>query len=186
MAAGKITIATDYSGNADFFRKQEVRDAHFPIPVNLIPVKGTYAFAPYNWVHGAVWADPIHSAAVAAMKTAYSLDLSEHRQKMIIACQSLREDFGDVAVGHRMLQHLENLSPYKEKVLRKNKIRPFTFYKIKKSLTKLRNINIDDGDIANEVFEKSALINSTSSDKHYYLSSYVEVEREKPVLDIDD
>ena len=186
MAAGKITIATDYSGNADFFRKQEVRDAHFPIPVNLIPVKGTYAFAPYNWVHGAVWADPIHSAAVAAMKTAYSLDLSEHRQKMIIACQSLREDFGDVAVGHRMLQHLENLSPYKEKVLRKNKIRPFTFYKIKKSLTKLRNINIDDADIANEVFEKSALINSTSSDKHYYLSSYVEVEREKPVLDIDD
>ena len=35
MVTGKKTIASDYNGNADFFKKLIVRDAHFPIPYHL-------------------------------------------------------------------------------------------------------------------------------------------------------
>ena len=138
MAAGKITIATDYSGNADFFRKQEVRDAHFPIPYNLIPINGTFDFAPYNWIQGAVWADPIHADTVRAMWDAFYVDTDEHRGKMIRACRSLREDFGDIAVGNRMREHLL-LSPYKDTVLRRKVLHPETERKITQKLSQLEN-----------------------------------------------
>lgn len=136
MVTGKITIATDYSGNADFFKKQIVRDAHFPIPYHLIPVNGTYSFAPYNWVIGAVWADPIHSFAVHAMKQAYELDLNKHRKKLILACNSLKEDFGDVAVGEKMLKHLKQI-PYQLKIKKYYKLTEEFMININQTISRL-------------------------------------------------
>ena len=62
MAANKLVIATDFSGNRDFLRPEN----GFPIPYAMRGLEaGEYPFGQGQW-----WAEPNHEAAVEAMRSA--------------------------------------------------------------------------------------------------------------------
>jgi glycosyltransferase involved in cell wall biosynthesis len=64
MGAGKIAIATDFSGNRDFMTAEN----SLPIPYTARPLqRGEYYQGDGQW-----WAEPDHSAAVEAMRLAAS------------------------------------------------------------------------------------------------------------------
>ena len=105
MIAKKPTIATDYSGNADFFEcSQAVRDAHFPISYTLVLVSKYYDYQPYGDIPGARWADPSHEEAVVAMQKAAAGVSAESLDK---AADALRRCFGPEAMGKLMVDEIK-------------------------------------------------------------------------------
>ncbi|CAN0029253.1 unnamed protein product, partial [Ectocarpus fasciculatus] len=105
MVAKKPTIATDYSGNADFFEcSQAVRDAHFPISYTLVLVSSIYDYQPYGDIPGARWADPDHEEAVQAMRKAAAGVSPELLDK---AADALRRCFGPEVMGEIMVDEIK-------------------------------------------------------------------------------
>ncbi len=64
LAAGKIVVATDYSGTRDFVNKT----TGYPVDYKLIPVKPDE----YPYAENQLWADPMIDAAAHALQAIYS------------------------------------------------------------------------------------------------------------------
>lgn len=91
------TIATDYSGSADFFAaSSDVRTAHFPISYTLASVETISDYNPYNVVPGTRWAEPNLSEAVKAMRDVLK---GVSRSSLEMARAALNVSFGHEAVG---------------------------------------------------------------------------------------
>jgi glycosyltransferase involved in cell wall biosynthesis len=100
MAAGRATIATAWSGNADF----TVAGASFPVPYEVVELERD--LGPYR--RGMHWAEPDLDAAAEAMRTA-ATDV-EHRREIAAAGQRLirqRYDARSLAVVVR--SHVERI-----------------------------------------------------------------------------
>ena len=64
MLLGKLVVATDFSGNADFMTEEN----SLPLPYSMVPVGRDR----YPYWYGQYWADPDHDAAVEALRFAVS------------------------------------------------------------------------------------------------------------------
>jgi glycosyltransferase involved in cell wall biosynthesis len=101
MSRGKPVIATNYSGNADFFPavKDHLGTCHFPIPYKLVRLGKD--FGPYP--ASSKWADPDHDAAVRAMQAVVHSDCSSLYKDSIA---NLLDQFGQEAIGKRVRKFL--------------------------------------------------------------------------------
>ena len=98
MGAGIPTIATNYSGNVDFFQSVPIylNSCNFPVPYKLIELKENVG--PYE--KGNHWADPDHEYAVKAMiRVAQGSCTKQHRENL---STSVYSHFGEDAIGKRM------------------------------------------------------------------------------------
>jgi len=107
MLLGVPVIATDYSGNRDFLR----RDTGFPVSCRLVPVSP----GAYPWADGAVWAEPDLADAARQMRRIVA-DPATARARARLAQARMREEHAPSVVGARYrarLQHLldANMAP---------------------------------------------------------------------------
>merc|ERR1712176_103611 len=108
MGNGIPAIATNYSGNVDFFTampKKLIDLCFFPIPFTMVAL--TESWGPY--VKGRQWADPDHNAAVSAMRKVAKNDCkkqfgTEMREAVLNA-------FGSKVVGEKMKSYLYDSLP---------------------------------------------------------------------------
>jgi hypothetical protein len=98
MGRGIPVIATNYSGNVDFFHSvgNFVGTCIFPIPYKLIPVTDKTGL----FEAGNRWAEPDHNSAVEAMRTVVKNDCKQKYGDMISA--HIRSGFGPDSVGRKM------------------------------------------------------------------------------------
>lgn len=117
MASGIPVIATNYSGNVDFFENMPdlINKCAFPVQYKLIELKESYG--PY--VKGNHWADPDHNSAVLAMRTAARNECKKSglSKKMI---EEVRGMYGYEAIGKQMKSMLVEAVPRMQEKL-KNK-----------------------------------------------------------------
>jgi len=99
MAVGIPAIATNYSGNVDFFEAMPKLEnkCTFPIPYKLVELEDLYG--PYT--KGNHWAEADHESAVLAMRTAaeYNCKKQALGREMI---KEVKNHFGPEAVGKQM------------------------------------------------------------------------------------
>jgi glycosyltransferase involved in cell wall biosynthesis len=102
MGAGKIAIATDFSGNRDFMNEEN----SFPIPYAARPLqRGEYYQGDGQW-----WAEPDHSAAVEAMRLAAS-GAASVAMRGARARQHIRTHYAYAATGARAQAALNGSMP---------------------------------------------------------------------------
>jgi glycosyltransferase involved in cell wall biosynthesis len=108
MITGTATIATNYSGNIDFFIRDDVRRTHFPVAYKLVNVSsndgGRYASYKAMDLSNIRWADPDIDQAAQAMKNVAKYPPTT--EALTKAASLLINDFGASNVGKRMLDHL--------------------------------------------------------------------------------
>jgi glycosyltransferase involved in cell wall biosynthesis len=107
MGAGIPVIATNYSGNVEFFdaAPSYLDKCHFPVPYKLL--KLDESVGPYE--AGNHWADPDHDYVVKSMKK-----VSENRCKTQHGSDIAKlvyGRFGEAAVGTKMLELLSSAAP---------------------------------------------------------------------------
>jgi hypothetical protein len=117
MVNEKITIATNYGGNADFFAVDPlVRQAHYPISYELVSVSVSdptggeeEGYNPYKIYPDAHWAQPNHHEAVLAMKSIIPRLVDPSSLELLSqAREKLKRQYGDEEVGLKMLNHLKS------------------------------------------------------------------------------
>lgn len=107
MGAGIPVIATNYSGNMEFFKGVPafLERCHFPVPFKLLELRETVG--PYE--AGNHWADPDHNYAVNAMRTVAQNDckiqFGTEISRMVYDC------FGETAIGKKMQSLLADANP---------------------------------------------------------------------------
>jgi glycosyltransferase involved in cell wall biosynthesis len=100
MNFGRIVIATDYSGSADFLTPE----TGFPIQFALRPV----AVHEYPWSSKQFWAEPDISSAAAAMQLILqSPDMA--RERADAGQKFVRQKYGVVRVGEAMKARIDHL-----------------------------------------------------------------------------
>jgi hypothetical protein len=100
MNFGRIVIATDYSGSADFLTPE----TGFPIQFALRPV----AVHEYPWSNKQFWAEPDISSAAAAMQLIlHSPDMA--RERADAGQKFVRQKYGVVRVGEAMKARIDHL-----------------------------------------------------------------------------
>ena len=111
---GIPVIATNYSGNVDFFTVLLKFDdtCTFPVPFNLIELEESYG--PYE--KGQHWADADHDFVVSSMRKVASNDCKKVYGKDI--SKQMDDTFGSAAIGKRMENMVSESLPF---VLKKQK-----------------------------------------------------------------
>jgi glycosyltransferase involved in cell wall biosynthesis len=107
MGAGIPVIATNYSGNVEFFQAAPrfVERCHFPVPFKLVRLQE--AVGPYEL--GNRWADPNHHYVVAAMRKVAQNDCKSQFGTEI--SRMVYDRFGEAAIGKKMKSLLANATP---------------------------------------------------------------------------
>jgi glycosyltransferase involved in cell wall biosynthesis len=102
LSKGKAVIATNYSGNVDFFSvvKDFVGSCMFPISYDLVTIQHT--LGPFH--AGSHWAEPNHESAVDAMKKVVISKYSERSREI---SNLARSHFGKFSIGSRAMKYLE-------------------------------------------------------------------------------
>ena len=101
MAAGKLAIATYFSGNEDFMSEE----TSIPIPFKMIPVgNGEYPQGAGQW-----WAEPDHDAAVEAMRWAVDHP-DEAAQVAGNGKQAVRSNYSKSTIAHIISEALAGRS----------------------------------------------------------------------------
>ncbi len=107
LSNGIPVIATDYSGNVDFFAV--IPHFHdqcaFPVSYKIVELEGT--FGPYE--QGNHWAEPNHDSAVEAMRKVVKNDCKRNHGKDI--SKAILDVFGSEAVGRRMKKMIQESRP---------------------------------------------------------------------------
>jgi len=100
MASGIPVIATNYSGNVNFFNAVPgLRHiCHFPVPYKLIRLEDT--FGPYE--QGNMWADPDHDYAVSAMREVVKTNCKKSSTRGISMARQINDSFGPENVGLKL------------------------------------------------------------------------------------
>jgi glycosyltransferase involved in cell wall biosynthesis len=114
MGAGIPVIATNYSGNVEFFdaAPSYIEQCHFPVPYTLVKLdKSVGPYAARNR-----WADPDHDYVVKAMRKV-SMNRCKTQHGSDIA-KLVYGRFGEAAVGKIMLELLSAATP---RILQKQK-----------------------------------------------------------------
>eukprot|EP00978_Attheya_sp_CCMP212_P006830 scaffold15932_cov95-Attheya_sp.AAC.4 len=98
MANGIPVIATNYSGNVDFFNQLPTFEGSctYPIPYNLVKLEKSYG--PYT--KGNHWADPSHNHVVSAMREVAKNDCKNTNGKEM--SRQINSRFGPKAIGERL------------------------------------------------------------------------------------
>lgn len=114
MGAGIPVIATNYSGNVEFFESAPsyLEQCHFPVPFKLLKLKE--AVGPYE--AGNHWADPDHDYVVKAMRKVSKNKCKTQHGELISKLVYGR--FGEAAVGRKMQSLLSDAAP---RILKKQK-----------------------------------------------------------------
>jgi glycosyltransferase involved in cell wall biosynthesis len=102
LSKGKAVIATNYSGNVDFFSvmKDFVGLCMFPISYDLVTIKHT--LGPFQ--AGNHWAEPHHESAVDAMRKVVTSKCSERSREI---SNLARSRYGKSSIGSRAKKYLE-------------------------------------------------------------------------------
>lgn len=98
MALGKAVVATDYSGNVDFFSK----DVGYPVDYRLVEIEEQAG--PY--LPGYVWAEPDFASLVKQMKLAFD---ERERSPRSQAAKDRIKNFSPAAIGKAIGSRLEAL-----------------------------------------------------------------------------
>jgi len=101
MALGKPVVATNYSGNVDFFNLNN----GWPVRYDLVELDASVG--PYD--AGAVWAEPDVAHAARQMRAVYT-DAAERERRTRRAQSDVREQLSDAAVGEILAARLEVLA----------------------------------------------------------------------------
>ncbi|KAG7359074.1 glycosyl transferase family protein [Nitzschia inconspicua] len=114
MGAGIPIIATNYSGNVEFFDSAPsyLEKCHFPVPFNLVKLKD--AIGPYE--AGNHWANPDHDYVVSAMKKVSNNNCKTKHGTEI--SKMVYTKFGEAAIGEKMQGLLNDATP---RILQKQK-----------------------------------------------------------------
>lgn len=107
MGAGIPVIATNYSGNVDFFEAlpSYLEKCHFPVPYKLVEL--TEDFGPYE--AGNRWADANHAYVVSAMKEVTKNNCKQlHGRDM---AELVYSRFSEATVGKMMQSLLRDAAP---------------------------------------------------------------------------
>lgn len=98
MALGKPVVATNYSGNLEFFSS----DVGYPVDYRLVEIESRAG--PY--LPGYVWAEPDFASLVGQLKLAYEERADETRRK---AAMARAEQFSPCAIGEVITSRLLTL-----------------------------------------------------------------------------
>jgi len=113
LGIGIPVIATNYSGNVDFFKSLPSYEGActFPVPYNLIELEQSYG--PYE--AGSHWADPDHAYTVEAMRHVVKNDCkNKHGKEM---AREMEQVYGSVAIGKKMHEMMsQSMKAIKRKV----------------------------------------------------------------------
>jgi glycosyltransferase involved in cell wall biosynthesis len=100
MAMGKTVIATNWSGNVDFMNERNSYPVDYDL-VELIECHGPYA-------KGNHWAEPNLTHATTQMAIACEkINTKEKKEMLIMARETIREQFSRIIIGSRMYARLE-------------------------------------------------------------------------------
>ncbi|KAL3916255.1 MAG: hypothetical protein SGILL_005258 [Bacillariaceae sp.] len=107
MGAGIPVIATNYSGNVEFFLSAPrfLERCHFPVPYKLLELKESVG--PYE--AGNHWADPDHRYVVAAMKKVTQNNCKAQFGTEI--SKMVYDRFGEASIGKKMQSLLAQSTP---------------------------------------------------------------------------
>jgi glycosyltransferase involved in cell wall biosynthesis len=107
LANGIPVIATDYSGNVDFFHSLSAFNGicTFPIPYKLIEIQESYG--PYT--KGNRWADADLSSAAEAMRTVVSTNCKNKSGKAMK--KMVQRKYGPKAIGKQMKTMMNEIIP---------------------------------------------------------------------------
>eukprot|EP00529_Nitzschia_sp_RCC80_P004518 CAMPEP_0113498980 /NCGR_PEP_ID=MMETSP0014_2-20120614/31491_1 /TAXON_ID=2857 /ORGANISM="Nitzschia sp." /LENGTH=912 /DNA_ID=CAMNT_0000393099 /DNA_START=472 /DNA_END=3210 /DNA_ORIENTATION=- /assembly_acc=CAM_ASM_000159 len=107
MGAGIPVIATNYSGNVDFFEAAPsyLEYCHFPVSYKLVKLKE--AVGPYE--AGNHWAEPDHDYVVNAMRKVVKNNCKKQHGRQI--SKLVYDRFGEAAIGRKMQSLLSEATP---------------------------------------------------------------------------